>query len=113
MKSLLKTDNPFVRPYSADLSPHPDAKDRVLEGQLLHSFDAAMRTGQAASHTQETILARRKGRPVGAVATQTKEALKLRVDADILAAMRATGKGWQTRVNLWLREGVSSGKLAA
>jgi uncharacterized protein (DUF4415 family) len=32
-----------------------------------------------------------------------KEAVKLRLDADVLAALRASGEGWQTRVNDTLR----------
>jgi uncharacterized protein (DUF4415 family) len=30
---------------------------------------------------------------------------------DALAVLRATGKGWQTRVNALLREAVGSGRL--
>lgn len=43
----------------------------------------------------------RKGRPRKAA---PKEAVKLRIDPDVLAALRATGPGWQTRVNAILRE---------
>ncbi len=42
-----------------------------------------------------------RGRPKAAV---TKEAVKLRPDPDVLAVLRATGPGWQTRVNTMLRE---------
>ncbi len=42
----------------------------------------------------------RRGRPKAAT---TKEAVKLRLDADVLAALRATGDGWQTRINDMLR----------
>jgi uncharacterized protein (DUF4415 family) len=42
----------------------------------------------------------RRGRPKAAV---TKEPVKLRLDADVLAALRATGDGWQTRINETLR----------
>lgn len=41
-----------------------------------------------------------RGRPKAAV---TKEPVKLRLDADVLAALRASGEGWQTRVNQTLR----------
>ncbi|MGQ0708775.1 MAG: BrnA antitoxin family protein [Rhodoferax sp.] len=34
----------------------------------------------------------------------TKEVTTIRFDADVLAALRATGKGWQTRVNDAMRE---------
>lgn len=54
-------------------------------------------------HTPEQITARRRGRPVGSVAAMTKEAVKLRLDPDVLTALRATGDGWQTRVNDTLR----------
>lgn len=58
----------------------------------------------AAVHTPEVIEARRKrGRPVGSVKATKKEAVKLRLDADVVAALRATGDGWQTRINDTLR----------
>ncbi len=42
----------------------------------------------------------RPGRPKKAV---TKEAVNIRLDPDVLAHFRATGPGWQTRVNEALR----------
>lgn len=42
----------------------------------------------------------RRGRPK---ALRTKEPVKLRLDADVLAALRASGDGWQTRINDSLR----------
>jgi len=41
-----------------------------------------------------------RGRPKAA---NTKEPVKLRLDADVLAALRASGEGWQTRINDTLR----------
>ena len=41
-----------------------------------------------------------RGRPK---AVTTKEPVKLRLDADVLAALRASGEGWQTRINESLR----------
>ena len=65
---------------------------------------AEVKAGQvAAVHTPEIILARRPGRPVGSVATQIKHAVKLRLDPDVLAALHASGDGWQTRINDMLR----------
>lgn len=43
-----------------------------------------------------------KGR--GAQKTPTKVSTTIRLDADILAAFKASGKGWQTRVNDAIRE---------
>jgi uncharacterized protein (DUF4415 family) len=36
-----------------------------------------------------------------------KEAVKLRIDADVLAKFRESGRGWQTRINGILRAAVS------
>ncbi|MCM0081866.1 BrnA antitoxin family protein [Geomonas sp. Red32] len=42
----------------------------------------------------------RRGRPAG----RTKALQTVRFDLDVLAAFKATGKGWQTRMNDALRE---------
>ena len=47
--------------------------------------------------------ARKRGRPAG---SGTKEQVAIRFDRDVLAALRATGPGWQTRVNDVMREWV-------
>lgn len=67
-----------------------------------------MRKGEAAhSHTPAQIKARR-GRPVGSVASVTKTPVKIRLDPDIVAALRASGRGWQSRVNELLRREILS-----
>jgi uncharacterized protein (DUF4415 family) len=43
----------------------------------------------------------RRGRPP---LDNPKQAVKLRLDADVIAAYRATGEGWQTRINADLRK---------
>jgi uncharacterized protein (DUF4415 family) len=43
----------------------------------------------------------RRGRPP---LPNPKQAVKLRLDADVLAAYRKTGAGWQTRLNADLRK---------
>ncbi len=43
----------------------------------------------------------RRGRPP---LPNPKRAVKLRLDADVLAAYRKTGRGWQTRINADLRK---------
>jgi uncharacterized protein (DUF4415 family) len=79
-----------------------DAKKTLMRD--LEQGLAEAKAGQvAAVHTPERILARRAGRPVGSVAAQTQEPVKLRLDPDVLAALRASGDGWQTRINEMLR----------
>jgi len=59
--------------------------------------------GEGRVHTPQAVMARRRGRPVGSVQATIKEPVKLRLDADVLAALRASGDGWQTRINDTLR----------
>ena len=75
-----------------------------FESDLLESIRQAERGEFAAVHTPETLAARKRGRPVGSVKAAPKVPLNLRVDPDVLAVLRATGPGWQTRVNPILRE---------
>jgi uncharacterized protein (DUF4415 family) len=49
---------------------------------------------------------RGRGRPTVAVKRPT---LNMRVDPDVLAAFKATGQGWQTRINAALRDAVERG----
>ena len=42
----------------------------------------------------------RRGRPTGS----TKISTTIRFDADVIAALKATGKGWQTKANDVLRK---------
>ncbi|WP_083953418.1 BrnA antitoxin family protein [Thauera butanivorans] len=60
-----------------------------------------------AQEMQAGIQAERKarGRPAG---SGTKEQVAIRFDSDVLAAFRASGPGWQTRMNAALREWVKS-----
>ena len=68
---------------------------------------AQAKAGQFARvHTSEQIAARRRGRPK---LESPKEAVKLRLDADVLAALRASGEGWQTRINDTLRASLALG----
>ncbi|WAJ27357.1 BrnA antitoxin family protein [Antarcticirhabdus aurantiaca] len=46
----------------------------------------------------------RRGRPP---AEAPKERITIRLDPDVAAAFRATGKGWQTRLNAALRDWLS------
>ena len=49
----------------------------------------------------EAMLTPRRGRPP---ASERKVQVSLRLDPDVIAAFRATGPGWQTRMNNALKE---------
>ena len=80
-----------------------DPEIAAFERGLMESLNQAKRGEFAAVHTPEQITARRRGRPAGSVQASTKEPVKIRLDPDVLAALRATGDGWQTRINSTLR----------
>jgi len=85
-------------------------------GQVLPGLREALAEAKAGQvgrvHTPEQVVARRRGRPAGSLAAVTKEPVKLRLDPDVLAALRATGDGWQTRINDMLRASLSlAGRL--
>ena len=90
-----------------------DAEMQEFEAALLRSVDQALRSEYAAVHTPPQIAARKRGRPAGTVKTGAKVSTTIRFDPDLLAALKATGAGWQTRVNEVLREAVRRGKLTA
>ena len=75
--------------------------------QLMRDLEQGLAEAKAGKtamvHTPERIQARRAGRPAGSVAAQTKQPVKLRLDPDVLAALRESGDGWQTRINDMLR----------
>ena len=53
---------------------------------------------------------RPRGRPKSDV---RKEAISLRVDADVLDAFKSTGEGWQTRMNGILRAAILPSRKSA
>ena len=74
-----RTDWDYVRTHAADTSD-PDADE--------------------CGPDMASELARLRGRPLG---SGRKAATSIRIDKDVLAAFRATGPGWQTRMNDALR----------
>jgi uncharacterized protein (DUF4415 family) len=63
-------------------------------------------TVATAAYWQLATITRGRGRPPVAVKRPT---LNMRVDADVLDAFKATGPGWQTRINTVLRDAVAHG----
>jgi uncharacterized protein (DUF4415 family) len=61
-----------------------------------------------AAHWSTASIKRGPGRPK---APTVRPTLNMRVDADVLAAFKATGPGWQTRINELLREALDSGRI--
>jgi uncharacterized protein (DUF4415 family) len=80
-----KTDWAFLRQNEMDgIEPEDDA-DSPDATQLM----------------REAVVKRRAGRPAG---SGNKEQVAIRFDKDVLSFFRATGPGWQTRMNDALKE---------
>ena len=90
--------------------PSADPEMAEFEAALLRSLDQ-VRQGAGRVTTPEQIMARRAGRPSGSVKPNPKASTTIRFDADVLAALRASGAGWQTRVSDAVRELVKAGRL--
>jgi len=76
--------------------------------------DAAIRAGIAVDPDTHELISKefKQLRPMGRPRIACpKVPLTMRVDVDVLLALRASGQGWQTRVNTLLREAVTSGKV--
>ncbi|MGB3068164.1 MAG: BrnA antitoxin family protein [Ottowia sp.] len=82
-----------------------------FEAALLRSVDQAVRGEHGATHTPAQIAARKPGRPVGSRKSNPKIPTTIRFDPDVIAALRATGAGWQTRVNDLIRADIQAGRL--
>jgi uncharacterized protein (DUF4415 family) len=80
------------------LNPNADPEMHEFEEALLRSIEQGLQEahrGEVRVHTPEQIMARRlAGRPVQTV---HKAPVTLRLEPEVLAAWRSTGKGWQTR----------------
>lgn len=48
-------------------------------------------------------MVRKPGRPIGSTKPDAKKSLTLRLDPDVIAGWRASGPGWQRRMNDALR----------
>jgi len=78
---------------------------------------AAMRDPDALPWTDAQLEAARPfmrigARPVGRPPVETpRPKVTVRMDAAVLAHLRASGKGWQTRMNAVLREAVEAGRV--
>lgn len=81
-----------------------DPEMAEFEAALLRSVDQAVGGKFARVHKPDQISARRRGRPVGSTAEVRKTATTIRFDDDIIQAFKATGRGWQTRMNDALKD---------
>ena len=63
---------------------------------------------QADEYVGDKLVRRGRGRPLGS----HKTAPTIRLDDEVLEAFKATGRGWQTRMNAALKDWLKTHKLA-
>ncbi len=86
------------KPVWVDSDDAPELTDKFFDKGIYKLGDQVVspKKGKAAFKA-----ALRRGRPKSEI---VKESLTVRYDTDVVAAFRATGPGWQSRMNAALRE---------
>ena len=93
------------------ISPTPE-EAAAIEAAIADDPDTWEATGplvpvaEASPHIVEAYLAGKLTLPPYARKEQPKTRVTIRLDADVVARLRADGPGWQTRANAALREAV-------
>ncbi len=93
----MENDKPIVADFNdPDWDDNPEWTDQ----------DFARARPASEFHPPEVLalLVRPAGRPVGWRKPNAKQSVTLRLSADVLSTLRASGKGWQTRLDDMLRK---------
>ena len=90
------------------LTRNSAAEEAAIEAGIRTDPDTYVMSDEEFS--QAAAEKRHRGRPVGSVAEVTKKPVTIRLDPDLVEAMRSSGPGWQTRANEVLRQGFLSPK---
>lgn len=85
------------------VKPAIDAEMAEFEAALLRSIDQTAR-GEGRVTAAEQIAVRRAGRPAGSVKAAPKVSTTIRLSPDVIQAFRAAGDGWQTRIDVALKD---------
>ena len=86
-----------------------DDEMKTFASDVLESIAQAKRGEFARVHTPANIATyKARGRPVGSFKGDSKQAVTVRYSPEVLAAFRATGAGWQTRMNDALKDWLST-----
>ncbi len=85
-----------------------DAEARELHSEWHKGAKPAIEVLAPQAYAALVAINRPRGRPK---ADETKVFTAIRLDADLLETFKATGKGWQTRVNAALRQFITEHPL--
>ena len=101
------TDEEEAR-IQAQIAADPDNYESTDE-ELAQAKPMAEALPELHATLMAEIAKRKAGRPKAAV---TKQTIAIRLDPDVLEAFKATGPGWQTRMNEALREWIERQRAA-
>jgi uncharacterized protein (DUF4415 family) len=87
-----------------------DPDSRELTDQWMTQAKSASQAFLPETYAALVAMKRPRGRPK---ADETKVFTAIRLDADLLNAFKATGKGWQTRVNAALRQFITEHPISS
>ena len=93
---------------NAKTSEWVDEDDAPELGDDFFNSAKRMVAGKEATQAQFQAAKKKMGRPPVEV---KRPSLTMRIDQDVLDALKASGKGWQTRLNALLRELAEQGRL--
>lgn len=91
---------------NAGIAADPDARE--LDNEWHKGAKPASEAFAPETYAALVAMKRPRGRPK---ADETKVFTAIRLDADLLETFKATGKGWQTRVNAALRQYIADHPL--
>ena len=99
------------RPKGVDLTPHSDEEEARIQAGIAQDPDNPEWTDEdfARAHPTHEVMSPKliadltQARYRGRQKTPTKEQIAIRLDRDLLERLRASGPGWQVRVNAILR----------
>ena len=90
---------------AADFRNSVDLRIAGFERGLLESTGQLKRGEVGRMHTPEMIAGyKTRGRPVGSVKAEARQAVTVRYSPEVQASFNASGKGWQARMNDALKE---------
>lgn len=100
----MSAKSPASKPAWVDPDDAPELTDELLDKA---TFKVGERVVSPEAYATAFKAATKMGRPK---LERPKRPVTIRYDADVIDAFRATGPGWQTRMNEALREWLSTHK---
>lgn len=97
----MNESNGVTKSEWVDPDDAPELTDEFFE-KAVWQIGEKIVTGEEGMAAMRSAVTR--GRPLGSTKSHAKQAVTIRYSPDVLAAFKATGAGWQVRMNDALRD---------